>query len=168
MVRTPRLRVMLFVRIAGMERPRVEPQVRDLLVQQAVAARRNAHCPYSKYRVGAAIWLGAEYPIVVGANVENASYGLTICAERVAHIRWISDGAPGDLKAVAIAAGPSDEEPTGGRPCGACLQVIREFSADPCVFIVEAGGEVTERRFSDFLPDPFIPGFGPAAQGSES
>ncbi len=146
----------------------MEPQVRDLLVQQAVAARERAYCPYSQYRVGAAIWLGAEFPIVDGVNVENASYGLTICAERVAIFRWISEGTPGDLKAIAIAAGPSEDEPTGGRPCGACLQVIREFSTDPCVFIVEAGGEVTERRLSDFLPDPFIPGFGPTAQDSET
>ncbi len=143
--------------------------IRDLLVEAAIRARDAAYAPYSKYAVGAALWtpLGE---IVTGANVENASYGLTVCAERNAIFRWVASPRPGSelglLTALAVAAGPQGELPSGGRPCGACLQVIREFAIDLPLYIVEETG-VIETRLSALLPDPFRPPFGPTAPSKE-
>jgi len=96
-----------------------------------------------------------------GSNVENASYGLTVCAERVAIFRWVVSGRRGEIEAIAVAAGPEGSAPSGGRPCGACLQVLREFTSDLTIYIVE-GDRVVETRLSSLLPDPFIPPFGPS------
>lgn len=89
------------------------------LVTAAAAARRNAHAPYSRFRVGAAL-LARSGKIYTGVNVENASYGLTICAERVAVGNAVSAGEK-RFVAVAIVA------PGGATPCGACRQVLAEF-----------------------------------------
>ncbi len=129
---------------------------RDQLVDRAVHARALAYAPYSRYSVGAALSCGEGFPMIEGANVENASYGLTICAERVAIFRWVVSGRPGEIDAIAIAAGPDGSPPTGGRPCGACLQVIREFAVDPVLYLVD-GSQVYETRLSALLPDPFVP-----------
>lgn len=129
---------------------------RDQLVEGAVRARALAYAPYSRYAVGAALSCGEGFPIIEGANVENASYGLTICAERVAIFRWVISGRPGEIEAIAIAAGPDGSPPSGGKPCGACLQVIREFTVDPVLYLVD-GDQVHETRLSALLPDPFVP-----------
>jgi cytidine deaminase len=123
------------------------------LVRTAEGARSHAHAPYSEYAVGSALLL-SDGRVIPGSNVENASYGLTVCAERIAIVRWIT--------AIAVAAGPRGAAASGGRPCGACLQVIREFAADPVVLISD-GDEVDRVRLSDLLPDPFVPPFGPGA-----
>ena len=138
------------------------PDRRDSLIEHARAARERAYAPYSGYTVGAALDCG-EGPPIEGANVENASFGLTVCAERAAIFRWVARGRPGELRAIAVAAGPADGPPGGGRPCGACLQVIREFAADPVIYVV-GEDDVTETRLSALLPDPFVPPFGPAAK----
>jgi cytidine deaminase len=131
-------------------------ELRRRLVEHALRARDAAYAPYSRYRVGAALACGDGRTIIDGANVENASYGLTVCAERVAIFRWVMAGRPGALEAIAVAAGPEGSAPTGGRPCGACLQVLREFAADLRVYLVD-GDLVAETRLSQLLPDPFLP-----------
>ena len=96
------------------------------LTSHAIAARQQAYAPYSKFRVGAALRLKNGH-IVTGANVENCSYGLTICAERTAIGMAVMQGAkPGDIEAIAVAA----DSPEAIAPCGACRQVLAEF-ADP-------------------------------------
>ena len=134
------------------------------LVRTAEGARSHAHAPYSEYAVGSALLL-SDGRVIPGSNVENASYGLTVCAERIAIFRWITETPPderAELSAIAVAAGPRGAAASGGRPCGACLQVIREFAADPVVLISD-GDEVDRVRLSDLLPDPFVPPFGPGA-----
>src|SRR3954467_6849884 len=94
------------------------------LLDAAKAASKRSYCPYSKFRVGAAV-LGGSGAIHSGCNVENASYGLTICAERAALARAIAEGET-EIRAVAIYTPTS--KPTG--PCGACRQVLNEFGHD--------------------------------------
>ena len=96
------------------------PQQFRKLIAAAKAAQRNAHAPYSKFRVGAAL-LTKSGKVYTGCNVENASYGLTICAERVAATKAVSDGHR-KFQAIAVVA-PS----TALSPCGACRQVLAEF-----------------------------------------
>jgi cytidine deaminase len=97
--------------------------VRDLLIQQARAAAQQAYCPYSHYPVGAAV-LTADGAVYTGCNVENASYGLTVCAERIAVFKAISHGHR-DVVALAVVGGTPRQPAT---PCGACLQVLAEFA----------------------------------------
>ena len=112
-----------------MARPRASHRE---LVLAARAARRRAHAPYSGFRVGAAVAAGGA--IHAGANVENASYGLTLCAERVAVGVAVSSGAR-RVDAVAVASGTEEPVP----PCGACLQTLAEF-AGPALPVILVGG----------------------------
>ena len=130
--------------------------VRQVLSTLAQEMLDRSYAPYSGFRVGAAVWTG-EDRYHGGCNVENSSYGLTVCAERVAILRWVSDGKIGEIEAVAIRARDSDGRERTPRPCGACLQVIREFAEDP-VFYFWEGETVEERRLSQLLPDPFTAG----------
>ncbi len=118
-------------------------------MREARAARRNAHAPYSRFRVGAAVLAGGE--VFRGANLENASYGLTICAERAAIAAAASAGAR-RLEAVAVASGT--EEPTP--PCGMCLQTLAEF-AGPSLPVLLAGarGARVETTLGALLPRAF-------------
>lgn len=123
------------------------------LLAAARAARDRARAPYSGYRVGAAV-LDAQGRVFTGANVENASYGLTMCAERVALFRAVSEGA-GKIVALAVAAaGPG----AGARPCGACRQVMAELAPEATVHMGDVSAAVT-----DLLPLAFGPGALPAA-----
>lgn len=109
---------------------------RDELVKAARAARKRAHAPYSHYRVGAAIeTVGGR--VFQGANVENVSYGLTICAERVAVFRAVLEGET-KFRRIAVAAN-HDKAPT---PCGACRQVLAEFCRDLEVIIARDGNPI--------------------------
>ena len=125
------------------------------LADAAVAARAAAHAPYSEYRVGAAL-LCADGTVVVGCNVENASYGLTICAERNAVFAAV---ASGERRFTAVAVATED----GGSPCGACRQVLREFCPPPKdrrfqVLLVDGEGRIKARRtLAELLPDSFGP-----------
>ena len=105
------------------------PDPLDELLEAARLASRSAYCPYSNFHVGAAIRAGGR--IFAGANVENASYGLTICAERTAAFAAILAGA-GPFEAIAVACvdAPEGSDPVMLMPCGACRQVLSEF-ADP-------------------------------------
>jgi len=100
----------------------VEKGTIEQLVRLALEARERAHAPYSRYKVGAAL-LSSSGTIYTGCNVENASYGLTVCAERVAFFKAVSEGER-DFLAIAVATS------NGAPPCGACLQVMAEFVED--------------------------------------
>jgi len=118
------------------------------MVRAARAARRGAYAPYSRFAVGAAV-LTASGKIIPGCNVENASYGLSICAERAAIHRAVAEGHR-RLKAVAVAA------PGGAMPCGACRQVMREFGV---THVVTAGARGAARlhTLAELLPEAFGP-----------
>jgi cytidine deaminase len=120
------------------------------LVGRARDVQRNAYCPYSKFRVGAAVE-AADGRVFVGCNVESVSYGLTICAERMALGAAVAGGARA-LKRVAVA---TDAEPPAS-PCGACRQLLAEFGLD---LEVIAAGPKSERRWTlrELLPDAFAP-----------
>lgn len=136
---------------------------RDTLVQAARDALAQAYAPYSRFHVGAALAF-ADGRIVTGANVENASYGLTLCAETAAVARAMNDGLRGKLVAVAVTGGVLGELADPVAPCGRCRQVLSELAqlggTDPVVWCAGAS-EVTEYRLSDLLPNAF----GPASLG---
>ena len=118
------------------------------LVDRAKAVLNNAYAPYSKFKVAAAVRTKSGR-VYTGVNIENASYGLTICAERVAVFKAVSEGDR-DIEAVAVYT--DTEEPTP--PCGACRQVIAEFNPD--ALIVMAGRKKTVVvRLSELLPHAF-------------
>lgn len=119
------------------------------LVSAAKAASRNAYAPYSKYTVGAAV-LTADGAIVAGCNVENASFGLAICAERNAVFRAVADGAR-EIVAVALYT-PTPEPPT---PCGACRQVLAEFGRDVNIRCVCDGPAAADFSIGELLPGAF-------------
>ncbi|MFP4394151.1 MAG: cytidine deaminase [Anaerolineales bacterium] len=118
------------------------------LIAAGIAARERAYAPYSNYKVGAAI-LTEDGRVFTGCNVENAAYSLTLCAERVAVVKAISEGARA-IAAVAVAT------ENGGPPCGSCRQVIQEFSApDTPVFIARLDGHYHEHTIVQLLPESF-------------
>lgn len=119
------------------------------LVRRAIEACAQAYSPYSKIRVGAAL-ASADGRVFTGCNVENASYGLSICAERTALVKAISEGARA-FAALAIASDRARAIP----PCGACRQALAEFA--PTLRIVLAGpdGACHERSLGELLPDAF-------------
>ncbi|HET9597347.1 MAG TPA: cytidine deaminase [Anaeromyxobacteraceae bacterium] len=119
------------------------------LVRAARAARRRAYAPYSRFAVGAAVRAGGR--LFEGANVENASYGLTLCAERNAVAAAALAGAR-RLEAVAVASGTSPPTP----PCGACLQSLAEFAGPELpVVLAGKGGAVVETTLGELLPRGF-------------
>lgn len=121
------------------------------LVEAAREAAARAYCPYSQFRVGAAV-LTAEGGIVAGCNVENASYGLTICAERNAVFSAV---AKGTTAIVAVLVYTPTATPTA--PCGACRQVLNEFGPEAEVFSVCDGQDVLRTTVARLLPDAFGP-----------
>jgi cytidine deaminase len=123
------------------------------LVAAATTALQHAYAPYSQFRVGAAVLAGGR--IFTGCNVENASYGLTICAERAAVFAAVGAGER-SIDAIAIVT----DTPTPTAPCGACRQVLREFAADPSALTVVCatlGGARSTHALSDLLPFDFGP-----------
>lgn len=124
----------------------------DQLVALALKARENAYAPYSKYNVGAAV-VTADGTVFTGANVENASYGLCICAERTAIAQAISQGHR-ELQRVAVVTQSSPP----AAPCGLCRQTINEFSSKPTelrIVLANLEGEVREFRLNELLPHGF-------------
>jgi cytidine deaminase len=121
----------------------------DLLVSAALSVRERAHAPFSKFKVGAAIE-DADGRIHTGCNIENATYGLTMCAERVALFKAISEGAR-RFRRVAVAADTDSLTP----PCGACRQVLWEFCGDIQIALVNPRGKVETCRLKDLFPRPF-------------
>src|SRR6202163_2205087 len=121
----------------------------DELIEAALRARENAHAPYSKCKVGAAIEDRAG-AIHTGCNVENATYGLTLCAERVAVFKAISEGAR-RFRRVAVAADTEVLTP----PCGACRQILWEFCGDVELILVNLHGKTESFHMKDLFPRPF-------------
>ena len=128
------------------------------LIAAAYAAAEQAYAPYSDYPVGAAL-LFADGAVVTGCNVENASYGLALCAETVAVAKALGEGRRGGLTAVAVVGLKADAEPI--TPCGRCRQVLNEVASlggtDPLVLCVSAEG-VRRVTLSALLPHAFGPG----------
>jgi cytidine deaminase len=128
----------------------VTEELRARLLAAAGEARRNAYAPYSGYRVGAALRT-REGHIFTGGNVENASYGLTICAERAAVAAAVAGEGPGmRIYALAVVSDP----PAPFAPCGACRQVLLEFGAD-AVIIFQGRDGLTEAGAGELLPQGF-------------
>ena len=127
---------------------------RQQLIAAARLVRERAHAPYSNFPVGAAI-LGADNQIYVGCNVENASLGLTVCAERAAVANAIAHGCR-EFAALAVVA-----DSDGGfiTPCGACRQVLAEFNADLPIICCNDAGQSIDLKLNDLLPLRFE--FGP-------
>jgi len=121
------------------------------LIKLARGARSKAYAPYSRFKVGAAL-LAKSGKVYTGCNVENASYGLTCCAERNAVFQAVGRGER-DLIAIAIVS--DSPEPTA--PCGACRQVLSEFAPELEVIMAGAKGRVKTRRLKELLPDSFGP-----------
>lgn len=120
------------------------------LVKKALDAREKAYAPYSNFKVGAAL-LTNDNRIFTGCNVENASYGLSNCAERTAIFKAVSDGAK-EISAIAIVCGGD----AYCSPCGACRQVIAEFGQDIQVIMANEKGEYTVGNIQQLLPGAFV------------
>ena len=129
----------------------ISDQDREALVAAAGEARERAYAPYSGFQVGAAL-LSDDGSRFTGANVENASYGLSMCAERTAVFHAVAQGVR-RLRAVAVVA--SNDEPTW--PCGACRQVLNEFGPGLVVISEGKGGRREERSLRELLPEAFGP-----------
>jgi homotetrameric cytidine deaminase len=128
----------------------LEPALAALL-EQARTAALQSYSPYSGFRVGAALKLGSG-EIVTGTNVENVSYGLTICAERAALVRAVSEFGPGiRIEAVAVANLNDSASP----PCGACRQMLSEFVAPEAPVVFPAANGVRTLAFQELLPLAF-------------
>lgn len=121
----------------------------DALAAAALAVRENAFAPYSKFKVGAAVE-DSDGRIHTGCNVENATYGLTVCAERVAIFKAISEGVR-KFRRVAVAADTDVLTP----PCGACRQILWEFCGDIELVLVNPRGARETYRLKDLFPKPF-------------
>lgn len=121
------------------------------LIQAALQVREQAYAPYSKFQVGAAV-VTDDGQLFLGTNMENASFGLTVCAERNAIAAAIASGAR-CLAQVAVVSGP------GAQMCGACRQVLAEFADEHTqVLLGNAAGEFRVLRIGDLLPEAFTPG----------
>ena len=132
---------------------RSDPQDGEL-ARQALEALAHAYSPYSKVRVGAAL-LSEDGRVFTGCNVENASYGLTCCAERTALVKAVSEGARA-FRAIAIAT----DRPRALMPCGACRQMLSEFAPRLRLIVVGPGGSdvpAIETTLDVLLPDAFGP-----------
>lgn len=121
----------------------------DALVAAARAAREHAVADFSGFRVGAALETG-DGAIITGCNIENASYGLTICAERTAVFKALSEGHRRFVRVVVVA---DTESPTP--PCGACRQILWEFGGDLDVVLANLTAVTARHRMRDLLPHPF-------------
>lgn len=127
----------------------------EILITQALKARKNAYVPYSNYSVGAAL-LAKNGQIFGGCNVESASFGATNCAERTAVFKAVSEGIR-DFKAIAVAGGIVNEMPTEyAYPCGICRQVINEFvGEDFLVIVAKSTDDYKIYPFTELLPYGF-------------
>jgi cytidine deaminase len=121
----------------------------DGLIAKALEAREKAHAPYSHFTVGAAL-LARSGRVYTGCNVENASYGLSVCAERTAVFKAVSEGER-DFEAIAVVT------ENGATPCGACRQVLMEFGEDIQVVVADEAGGYQVFELQELLPEAFTP-----------
>ena len=127
---------------------------RKMLVEKALEARENSYAPHSGFCVGAAL-LASDGEIVLGANVENSSYGGTICAERSAFCAAVSAGKR-DFAAIAIVGAPKDETPSSiCAPCGICRQFMVEFCGDDLPILLYDAQAIVEKTLGELLPEAF-------------
>jgi cytidine deaminase len=123
---------------------------RQSLIDLANEARRRAYAPYSKYPVGAALRTRSGR-LYTGVNIENAAYPHTMCAERVAVFKAVSEGET-EFEVIAVVTN------NGGSPCGGCRQVLAEFGLDTLVLIADGGGRLQKSTtVADLLPEAFTP-----------
>lgn len=128
----------------------IAPETRQQLIEAATQARQWAYAPYSHYAVGAAL-LTTSGKIYEGINIENAAFPTTICAERVAAFKAVSEGEREFLAIAVVTA-------NGGTPCGSCRQVLAEFGLDTLVIIADSHGKVHhEAALNELLPGAFTP-----------
>jgi cytidine deaminase len=133
-----------------MPRKSSSAKVRDRLLRAATKATKNAHAPYSKFRVGAAILL-SNGKVFSGCNVENASYGMSNCAERTAIFSAVAKLGPKiEIRAVSVV----NDKGVPCSPCGACRQVIYEFGPDATIFFQGANGP-RQAHITELLPEGF-------------
>ncbi|KAJ1968106.1 hypothetical protein H4R35_006518 [Dimargaris xerosporica] len=123
------------------------------LVEKALGARNHSYSPYSKFRVGSAL-VTNDGTVYTGCNVENASYGGAICAERTSVVKAVSEGHR-DFVAIAVATDLTDKF---GTPCGICRQFMAEFGTDLVVILVKPNGDVQQHTLDQLLPLAFGPG----------
>jgi cytidine deaminase len=123
------------------------------LTESAIAARHHAHAPYSQFHVGAALE-AIDGRVFTGCNVENATYGLSVCAERVAIFKAISEGVR-KFQRIAVSADTDVLTP----PCGACRQILWEFCGDIEVTLTNLKGKTETLRLKDLFPRPFDDSF---------
>ena len=136
--------------VSSMRNTNLSPATRKRLEHAATKVMKNAHAPYSNFRVGAAILL-TNGKIFAGCNVENASYGMTNCAERTAIFSAVAQLGPKiEIRAVAVA----NDHGVACSPCGACRQVIYEFGPDATIFFQGAHGP-KEAHITELLPEGF-------------
>lgn len=121
----------------------------ETLIQAAIRAREQAHAPFSKFKVGAALE-DENGRVFTGCNIENATYGLTICAERVAVFKAISEGAV-KFRQIAVVA----ETDTLTPPCGACRQILWEFCGDATLTLANLSGRAETMTVKQIFPRPF-------------
>lgn len=125
----------------------------ETLLKKAVSAQKKAHAPYSEHKIGAAVQM-ADGRVFTGANVENASYGATVCAERTAIWKAITEGAKAPLKEVLVVSDQKDPWP----PCGMCLQVIAEFgTSETKIWVANTKKVVKAFTFGEIFPEAFGP-----------
>ena len=128
----------------------INEKSKQQLVQSAMEARKRAYVPYSHYPVGAAL-LSKSGVIYQGTNIENAAYPVTICAERVAIFKAISEGDM-ELEAIAVVT------KNGGAPCGSCRQVMAEFNPEMKIIVADETGKISlEKQLKEILPGYFGP-----------
>jgi cytidine deaminase len=125
----------------------------DRLIAAATAARENAHAPFSHFKVGAAVE-DSDGHMHTGCNIENATYGLTLCAERVAVFKAVSEGIK-QFTRVAVVTSTGILTP----PCGACRQILWEFCGDAELVLANLDGKRETMRISDIFPRPFDASF---------
>ncbi len=119
------------------------------LIGLAREARQRAYAPYSRFAVGAAL-LGRSGRVYTACNVENVSYGLSICAERAAVFKAVSEGEQ-EFEALAVVTS------AGGSPCGACRQVLAEFNYNMTVYVADTEGQYRAFTVEELLPEAFMP-----------
>ena len=124
----------------------------EKLVALSIEAMQHAYVPYSGFPVGAAI-LCADGTVFTGCNIENAAYGSTICAERTALVKAVSEGHRDDLERIAVVGNSTDY----CWPCGACRQMLYEFNPDMTVLVAKGDGQFVSLKLHELLPH----GFGP-------
>lgn len=126
----------------------------EKLMDLAKSAMEKSYSPYSGYRVGAAL-LCADGTVYRGCNIENAAFSPTVCAERCAIFKAVSEGKR-DFRAIAIVGGRAGEVPGRAAPCGVCRQVMGEFcGGDFKIYLLDADGEIEEYTLDTLLPERF-------------